>query len=259
MSVSIAIKVSDGLVLASDSATSIAVTDKQGNTGIAKVYENADKIAQIGNCPVGVTTWGIGSLQSKTITRLVEEFGDSNLDTDEFTKSDLDDFVDFFRDLYKDEYGQVEEQKPNLGLAVGGIIGSGEPVLNLINFPEPAERKTLRREGDFGANWFGQIAAISRLHKGYAPQLPKLLAQETDLSQEDINNILAQLEQTVYWGGMPLQDAIDFAYSLIATSKDFHKYGSGPPTCGGPIDIAIISHGRFEWVKQKELKVRTEV
>src|SRR6056297_3078938 len=99
MSVSIAIKVSDGLVLASDSATSIAVTDKQGNTGIAKVYENADKIAQIGNCPVGVTTWGVGSLQSKTITRLVEEFGNSNIENEDFTESDLDDFVDFFHDL----------------------------------------------------------------------------------------------------------------------------------------------------------------
>jgi len=259
MSVSIAIKVSDGLILASDSATSIAVTDDQGNTGIAKVYENADKIAQIGNCPVGVTTWGIGSLQSKTITRLVEEFGDSNLDNNEFTESDLDNFVDFFHELYTDEYGRGKENKPNLGLAIGGIIGSGEPVLNLLNFPEPAERKVLRREGDFGANWFGQIAAISRLHKGYAPQLPKLLAHETDLSQEEIDSILEKLEQTVYWGGMPLQDAIDLAYSLIATSKDFHKYGSGPPTCGGPIDVAIISNGRFEWIKQKELKVRAEV
>lgn len=256
MSVSIAIKVSDGLVLASDSSTTIAVTDDEGNTGIAKVYENANKIAQINSCPVGVLTWGVGSLQSKTITRLVEEFGENHAADSGFNKELLNDFIDFFRRLYLDEFGEEGEQRPGLGLAIGGVIGSGEPTLHMVEFPEPAEINNLRAEGNFGANWFGQVDAISRLHKGYDPKLPTLLRQNTDMSDEEIKDTLSQLEQTVYWGGMPLQDAVSIADYLISTSKDYYKYGSGAPTCGGPTDIAVISHGEFKWVEQKQLEVR---
>lgn len=256
MSIAIAVKVSDGLVLASDSSTSIVVTEK-GRKGIAQVYENADKITQLGRLPVGIATWGIGNLQSKSITRLVEEFGEDYRETDSFEKENLEALADYFGDLYQEQFKNLKEKdKSPLGLAVGGIIDdSDQPILYKLSFPKPGRPELLRGENNFGASWFGQIDAITRLHKGYDPRMREMLKDKAAIPDEEINDILSSSESPVFFGGMPLQDAIEFADYLITVTKNFYKFQAGPPTCGGPTDIAVISKGGFQWIRRKHLSV----
>jgi len=53
---------------------------------------------------------------------------------------------------------------------------------------------------------------------------------------------------------LPLQDAIDYAIFLIDTTIKFQKFTPMTPTCGGSIDVAVITpHSGFQWVKKKEL------
>ncbi len=255
MSIAIAVKVSDGLVLASDSATSIVVTEK-GRQGIAQVYENADKITQLSNLPVGILTWGLGNLQSKSIARLVEEFGESYKNNNSFKEQDLRTFADYFENLYREEFKELqEEDKPQLGLAIGGMINDLEqPILYKLSFPQPSKYELLRGENNFGASWFGQIGAITRLHKGYDPRIRQILKDKIGMSTEEIKGTLSSLESPVFYGGMPLQDAIEFADYLITTTKNFYRFQAGAPTCGGPTDIAAISRNKFKWIKRKQLK-----
>lgn len=58
MTISIGIKVNDGLVLASDSALTLSA-----GSGVSNVYMNGSKILNIHKAlPIGVAYWGLASL-----------------------------------------------------------------------------------------------------------------------------------------------------------------------------------------------------
>jgi hypothetical protein len=51
-----------------------------------------------------------------------------------------------------------------------------------------------------------------------------------------------------------LQDAIDYAKFLIRTTSDYQRFSGKLPTVGGEIDIALITNHRgFRWIAQKDL------
>lgn len=53
---------------------------------------------------------------------------------------------------------------------------------------------------------------------------------------------------------LPLQDAIDYAVFLIDTTIKFQRFTPMTPTCGGNIDVAVITpHLGFQWISRKEL------
>ena len=70
MTVAISLNLSDGVVLAADSATSIP----DGAGGVAKVYENAEKLFELGNRPIGVAVYGIGAFGVRSVSSYLNEF-----------------------------------------------------------------------------------------------------------------------------------------------------------------------------------------
>jgi hypothetical protein len=51
-----------------------------------------------------------------------------------------------------------------------------------------------------------------------------------------------------------LQDAVDYAKFLIRTTADYQRFSGTMPTVGGEIDIALLTNHRgFQWIAQKEL------
>jgi hypothetical protein len=51
-----------------------------------------------------------------------------------------------------------------------------------------------------------------------------------------------------------LQDAIDYAKFLIRTTADYQRFSGKMPTVGGEIDIALVTSYRgFQWISQKPL------
>jgi len=56
------------------------------------------------------------------------------------------------------------------------------------------------------------------------------------------------------YGAFSLQDAIDYAKFLIRTTADYQRFSGKLPTVGGDIDIALVTNHRgFQWIQQKEL------
>ena len=52
---------------------------------------------------------------------------------------------------------------------------------------------------------------------------------------------------------VPMRDAIDFVHSCIASTIKAMKFSNLAQTCGGPIEIAVITTDRnFRWVRHKE-------
>lgn len=51
-----------------------------------------------------------------------------------------------------------------------------------------------------------------------------------------------------------LQDAVDYAKFLIRTTSEYQRFSGNMPTVGGDIDIALLTNHRgFQWIAQKEL------
>ena len=57
MTIAVSLKVNDGVVLASDSASSLIAKDPSGNIGVINIYENANKVFNLRKgLPIGLIT-----------------------------------------------------------------------------------------------------------------------------------------------------------------------------------------------------------
>src|SRR5438034_877119 len=75
MSIAVLIGVHDGLVLASDSASTVLATTQPGTVFAAHVYDNANKIFNlIKGQPLGCITFGSGSIGKASIGTLIKDF-----------------------------------------------------------------------------------------------------------------------------------------------------------------------------------------
>jgi len=70
MSICIAFNLSDGLVMAVDSATTMS--NAAGET--TKVFLDADKLFQLGNLRIGIATYGVAAMEGRTIGSFIREF-----------------------------------------------------------------------------------------------------------------------------------------------------------------------------------------
>lgn len=261
MTIAISLKVNDGLVLAADSASTI--TSAQS---IINVYDNTNKVFNLHkSLPVGVITWGSGSIGNASIATLVKDFRSIitsdlvyKIDCSSYTIKDIaDKFFDFIYNEYTREFATWNE-KPELGFIIGGY-SSGAPQAEtwLIDIKGDNNQgpQLLCGQDNTGLNWFGQPEAIWRIVKGFSPKLIDILhaaGVKDDKIKEITNLCLQHLDSQIVIPPMPIQDVIDIAYFLIDTTTKFVKYSPGAPTVGGPIEIAAITkHEGFKWVQRK--------
>ena len=121
---------------------------------------------------------------------------------------------------------------------------AGTFVVSVYRFQEPADRK----------DFWGAPNVIQRIILGCDENLKqKILASghwtgtPADLEQLIADQVLAHPPV------IPIRDAIDFVYSSIASTIKGLKFSSLSQTCGGPIEIAVITTDRkFRWVRHKQ-------
>ena len=72
MTIALAVKVFDGLVLAADSAEVIELP-----SGTHQVYNNADKLFRLHrDKPIGALTWGFGNINGSTVSGIAKDLRD---------------------------------------------------------------------------------------------------------------------------------------------------------------------------------------
>lgn len=259
MTIVVALKTSEGLILGSDSAVSL--TNSKGE--ILNVYEYAEKLCQLKDYPIGILTWGAGSIGDRSIKSLINEFGSQLMSAEKveaaytapkYTVREITGKLrDFFKKKYDEEGGQA-----SLGIYIGGYSENGF-------FPEgyefqiPDDDKIERIFPDengkpaFGVIWRGITGPITRLLKGYDVRVLRVLRRGKALTEKQKKK-LGLLVYNITYGDMPLQDGIDFVKLLVSTVIGISRFGIGAPTCGGDIDIAVVTREGFEWIKRKGLK-----
>ncbi len=181
MSIIASVKVCDGIVLGSDSATQIMGRDPQGNIGVLKVYENAKKLFKYNEYPIGILTHGIGNIEKKSIETLLLEFerNKSSKMEEPHLENFSQDLFNFFHAKYNDSFNQLpNEKKPVLAFFIAGYSPSS-PLAEEWEFllPRDEKPKLVRPLDQFGASWRGISIPFTRLYFGFDPRVKNKLKQ----------------------------------------------------------------------------------
>ncbi len=276
MTIAISLKVNDGLVLAADSASTIIQYTEQGApANVVNVYNHANKITNlVKGWPIGVVTWGAGSIGPASISTLLKDLrgrltpgdpaaqGDWKLDKASYSIEQVATLLRRF--MYEEKYQSAfgdwpSETQPILGFIVAGhapgdsladeyqvLIANGE-----CDAPQP-----LRLHEDAGVTWNGEPEAITRLLLGFGTELPAVLVDQLGVPSDQMPSVMeilrGALERPFVHAAMPIQDAIDLAEFLVDLTIKVSRFAPGAPTVGGEIEIAAITtHEGFKWVRRK--------
>jgi hypothetical protein len=267
MTIAISLKVNDGIVLASDSASTIMGRDEGGNLFVINIYEKANKIFNLKKgLPIGAISWGAGSIGQASISTLAKDFralldnsGKYKIDPDKYTVEEIaQKFKDFiYTENYVKEFKDWKE-KPTLGFMIVGY-SSNQPMAEEwkidIRAGECDGPYNIRKQNQIGITWNGEPEAINRIFLGYSSHLGKVLESvglEPKKIKETLKIAKEQLTVPMVTAAMPIQDSIDLVSFLVESTINFSKFAPGAATVGGPMEIvAITKYEGFRWVQRK--------
>jgi hypothetical protein len=268
MTVAVACNTPEGVILGADSTTTL--NDEQGR--VVKTYENAVKLFQLGEKPVGIATYGLGSLGNRIIGTYVREFERQNPQSVVTGSSTMANIVEELRKFFYQQYlnivvPQVERRlnkkfadipegdRPLLGMAVGGFSTDAylSEVWHIIlpQHRDPNSAQLMTGPGDFRSSWFALCEPIVRYHKGYdngtLADVTNYFANArgTPLTPQETTDIAALLQRHEYQipvGAMPLGEAIGYVKFLVEMVIYHYRFAVGAPVVGGRVQLGLISY-----------------
>lgn len=258
MTISISIKINDGVVLASDSASTVSSPQ-----GVLNVYNAANKIFNLRKgLPIGAITWGLGNIGHASIETVAKDFRAEAwdaLDPTNYTMEEVaEEFATYVYDRYREVFEDVD-QTPGLGFMVVGYPSGGDLAEEfLIRIGEGGREgpERAREREEVGLTWNGEVEPITRLHFGLSNTtgniLQDALGLDDDRTEQVINHLMEEQRVPLVVPSMPIQDAIDLGKFLVDFVVRFSRYRPGHQTVGGPIEIAAVTkHEGFRWAQRK--------
>lgn len=257
MTLTVIVRVPDGIVIAADSLVTITKTmePKKLTTKCPKCKEKiqisdlkmppisvpagsscfARKLFKIGKRNIGVATFGAPSLAGRTIESHIRAFEKTKIVGEESVEEVAKKMRDFFSKALKKAKEKLP--KPAKGQAVVGfqVAGYDEKDVKIgktfvLKMGQQTKIEPTYKQG-YGCNAHGDHRVVAKLWKK-DPQIP--------------------IAKPIY-RLMTLQDAIDYAIFLIRTTIDYQRFATMVPNVGGSIDVAIITHhAGFQWVQKKK-------
>jgi len=239
MTLTIALYVREGIVMASDSRLTLNSTQQAAGQPIIQfAIGQSDTNYKTFCAPnnIGISTFGQADIEGVPIAGYIESFiseylnenGENQVDKvpglliNYFKKMPLVPDAGFHVAGYKIENEQHVQSVWSVNVKSGNVVQQNLPA------------------GAPGACWSGEQDILTRL-------IQPLWTQGIDKSyiQLPIFNIP--------WQFFTLQDAIDFAVYAIRTTIDSMRFQPRPKTVGGPIDVLVIKPNEAFWVQRKEL------
>jgi hypothetical protein len=252
MTIAIALKVGDGVVLGADSASSI-LSDR----GVENVYFNAEKVFNLRKgLPIGAATYGLGGIGLRSITSLAKDLRERftygsdewRLDPESYTMEEVAVRLRrfFYEELYlpgvRDALHALWEQRraeavvagepepepisfPLLGFIIAGFsAGRTKPeVWEVLIAPDAscAAPSLAWNEDQAGVvTYRGQAEALNRLLFGFTE---RTLRKLTDLGipEKEAFDFLVDFAPLAH-PAMPIQDALDLVDFLANTTASYN-------------------------------------
>lgn len=271
MSVAVSCSLADGVVLGVDSA--VTLTDPRGQ--VIKVFENADKLFQLGRRPIGIATFGLAGMEARGIGSYLREF-EVKYAAQLATVGPIREIVELLRSFYLEiydrtvmpelakQYGVPVDQVPIekihsagaiLGLVVGGF-SEGEYLSELWEITIPDHRAAYssavrKSQGEYGANWFAMFGPIRRYIKGFDPDMvvelfdyfEKLQGRKFSPQERDgLVGIAKKYEYPIMFDAMPIEEGVRYVRFLVELVVSHHRFSVGAPVVGGRIKIGRVTY-----------------
>jgi len=264
VSICVALNLSDGVVIAADSATTM--TDMSG--AITKVFLDSDKLFQLGNLRIGIATYGVAALEGRTIGSFIREFvlDPANKDigtleigliVERLRAFFLQHYRAFAEKLYEQPFDEIPaNKKGKLGLVVGGFSsGAFQSELWEVVVPDNVTEnssKCVFKKGTIGLSWFASAVPINRYLKGFDwklvnqfEQFCKKLVGGRDLTADELQEVLTLLRENEYLikvDGMPVQCGIECARFLVEFVLGHYRFAETHPIVGGKAKIGVVAY-----------------
>ena len=266
MSLGIAFKGPEGIVLAADSRVTLTAEMQRGEEKmmLPSTFDNATKLLQIAEHDhVGVVTYGVGAIgqqEPRTAHSFLPEFEDA-LSKEKVGRLSIEDFAVRFCNFFVEQWrAKMPEgySGPDMVFLIGGF-DEDAPYgrvykVTIPSNPTPEEQNA----GQFGVIWGGQLEYTTRLVKGFDPKLPSIVQGFLGLTDEQRVALQEHLEgalsSRIPYPFLPLQDCVDLSIFLIRTTMEIQNWIVGVRGVGGAIDVATITRTEgFKPVQRKTI------
>lgn len=266
MSLGIAIKGPEGIVLAADSRVTLSLNQplRDGRVIIRDFhFDNSQKLLHFteesSHRYVGVVTYGAAIIPNtqRTAHSYFQEF-ESELGTDRLPIEQYASRLgQFYLRLWQDN-ASTQYSGGDMTFIVGGFdeddLYGKIFVVSVPSEPHPQSRNA--GEGDFGMTWGGQLRVASRIVHGIDPIILSFLAERFDLEDDAMAALKAELQQhfeyRIPYKVLPLQDCVDLAILLIRTTAGIQALAAEPRGVGGLIEVATITRSEPLKLVQKK-------
>jgi hypothetical protein len=265
MSLGIAIKGPEGIVLAADSrVTLFSLTPPNPALGnqsmvIPANFDNATKLVTVaGQEYVGAVTYGLGALLTpdgpRTMHSFIPEFEQELSQADSHgpaARLPVDEFAQRLSDFYSQQWTKHVGRAANMGEDISFLVGGYDVNAaygRVFRFQIPTSPNLTEESagpGQFGITWGGQPEVVYRMLFGYDAQLPALIKTRLNLSQAQVGELqdcLRLFEAGVPYQFLPLKDCVNLAIFLIQSTVRFQTFSTkNVRAVGGPVEIATIT------------------
>jgi hypothetical protein len=271
MSLGIAFKGPEGIVLAADSRATLnaQVQTPQGPMLLPAAFDNATKLLKAnGQEHVGAVTYGAGAInpqEPRTPHSFMPEFEASldpkkRLGVEVFAKK----LSEFFMERWT-KGGMPNPVPPGQDMIF--LVGGYDPdatygrVFEIYIPSKPVPREVIPT-GVFGAVWGGQSQIATRLLNGFDPTAPQVIRDflkvplqgkqgEPDPLDTELKT---KFSAKIPWQFLPLQDCVDLSILVLRTTIALQKWTVEVRGVGGAIDLATITRTEgFKYVQQKQI------
>src|SRR6476660_4692846 len=217
MSIAVLIGVHDGLVLASDSASTLVPSaaslppdTPSGTTVVINVYDNAKKIFNlIKGQPIGCVAFGRGSVGNASVATLIKdlrkkltdkaEAAKLKFDIENYSMEQVTNIIGAFLGEECKKLTPADAAATHLGLLIGGYsvgknLGESWSIEIKQGVTQPATK--LRKDDAPAVSWGGAGEVLQRMVMGFTPTLYELLGQisnppqSAEMMQQHIGPIL---------------------------------------------------------------------
>jgi hypothetical protein len=275
MSLGIAFKGAEGIVLAADSRVTLNNALPPQPNGqvfvIPATFDNATKLLRVkGQDHVGAVTYGVGAIggqQPRTAhsflmefeTRISEKQPERRLTVEQFAKE----LSDFFLEQWNTRMTGIPYQPGNDMVFLIGGYDEGSPYGRLFECYIPSRPVPVERcggAGEFGAVWGGQFEYVNRLINGHDPKTVEMAAAALGLNTAQKEVLAAkfrELAAPIPYPFLPLQDCVDLSMFLIRTTMKMQTWTVALSGVGGAVDVAAITRTGFAEIQLKQLTGET--
>lgn len=213
MSIIASVYLKEGIIMSADSRITGTTTHTDGTKDRHTLSDNGQKLFLIKSESVGISSCGAQVIDGKTIADFIRIFEQEEV-------NDADTVETIAEKLSKYVVGKYQG---DLTFHVCGYNDIKKCVYRIINDTLTLEADT---QDHCGVIWDGESKVISNILTG-ANAIP------------------------IEWNFMQLKDGIDFAEFLIDITCKIHRFQTGLGTCGGSIDILLLTKGYTKWIRHK--------